>query len=101
MTTIIVPIHGYLKSRFKNLFSITRLARLRRLNLSNSDEVGLHFIALDAVKRKLLFVKNTPAVSSCLIIDVNHLKACTIQKEYRSINAGELKSKKLYHFLKN
>jgi len=101
MTTVIVPMFGFLNNRFKALQNISKVARLRRLSLSNSDEVGENFIALDVVKRKLLFAKKTSPISSCLIIDVNHLKACTIQKEYRSINAGELKTKKLYHFLKN
>lgn len=82
------------------LFKMTQLAKQRRLHLSNQEEVGANVIALDSVRKKLLFAKNTPLTTSCLIIDLNDLEACSVKKEYKSIPAGELKSKKLHHFLK-
>jgi hypothetical protein len=100
MTTIIVPLYGYLNSRIRKLWNITKFAKRRRLNISKQDEVGGNFIALDVIKRKLLYAKRTPGTSSCLIIDLNQLEACTIRKEYSSIDAGQLKTKKLQHFLK-
>jgi hypothetical protein len=101
MTTIIVPSCGYLNSGIKKLWNIAKLAKKRSLQISNEDEVGDNVIALDVVKRKLLYAKKTPETSSCLIIDLNNLEKCTIKKEYTSINAGELQTKKLHHFLKS
>ena len=101
MKTIIVSFYGYLNSRIKKPWNITKLAKGRCLNISNQDEVGPHVIALDMMKRKLLYVKTTPTASSCSIIDLNDLEACSIKKEYNSIDAGELKTKKLHHFLKS
>ena len=100
MTTVIVPFYGYLNNRIKRLLNINKLAKRRRLSYSSEDEVGDNIIALDLLKRKLLFVKNAPDASSCLIIDLNNLERCTIKKEYNSINAGELNTKKLHDFLK-
>ena len=101
MTTIIVPLYGHLKNGFKRLWSITKLAKKRRLNISMLDEVGANVIALDDVKRKLLFTKSAPGTSSCLIIDLDNLETCILKKEYNSINAGDLKKKKLHQFLKS
>jgi hypothetical protein len=98
---MIVPFYGYLNNRIKRLLNINKLAKRRRLNFLSQDEVGANIIALDLPKRKLLYVKKAPDTSSCLIIDLNNLEKCTIKKEYNSINAGELKSKKLHHFLKS
>ena len=101
MTTIIVPFSENVNSRIKRLWNITRLAKRRSFNISNKEEVGGNVIALDVVKRKLLYAKINPHTSSCLIINLNNLERCTIRKEYNSINAGELKTKKLHHFLKS
>ena len=101
MRTVIMPFAGFLNSRFRRLCNISRLARRARLSISNQDEVGSNVIALDVVKRKLLYAKKAPAASSCLIIDLNNLETCSIRKEYSGINAGELRTKKLHHFLKS
>ncbi|WP_018614660.1 hypothetical protein [Segetibacter koreensis] len=101
MTTIIVPFSKNLNSRIKRLWNITKLAKRRSFDISNKEEVGGNVIALDVAKRKLLYAKITPHTSSCLIINLNNLEKCTIKKEYHSINAGELKTKKLHQFLKS
>nr|AIA15638.1 Unknown Function [uncultured bacterium] len=101
MTAVIVPLNGYLNSTIKRLCNITKLAKRRRLHISNEDEAGATVIAADAAKRKLLFAKKTTGTASCLIIDINHLEKCSIKKEYNSIGAGELKTKKLHQFLKS
>ena len=101
MTTIIVPIYGYLNSRIKRLFNLSKLVKRRRLNFSSQEEVGDNIIALDLLKRKLLYAKKAPGTSSCLISDLNNLEKCIIKKEYNSIDAGELNTKKLHHFLKS
>jgi hypothetical protein len=101
MTTIIVPLHGLLNSRKKPIFNLDKIAKEHKLHFSNFDEVGSNIIAIDSTKRKLLYVNNSPVTSSCLIIDLNDLKECTIRKSYDSINAGDLNKRKMSHFLKN
>lgn len=101
MTTIIVPFYGYLNSRIKRLWNITKIAKRRSLCLSKQDEVGSNVIAVDVQKRKLLYVKKTTKVSSCLIIDLTNLENCLLRKEYNTIGAGELNTKKLPYFLKS
>lgn len=101
MRTVIVPGYGFLSSRFRKLWNITSLAKRQGLHLLNHEVVGAHVIALDASKRKLIFANTSPVSSSCLIIDLNNLETCSIKKEYTSIDAGALKNRKLYHFLKS
>ena len=100
MRTIIVPLYGYLNSRIKKLWNITKLAKKRSVHFLNQEEVGVNVMALDALKRRLLYARKTQT-TSCLIIDLNDLQACSLKKEYSSITAGDLKSKKLHHFLKS
>jgi hypothetical protein len=101
MRTVIVTFFGYLNNRIRRHWNISKLAKRRNLNISNQDEVGDYSIALDNKKRKLLYAKTCPDVSSCLLIDLNDLEACSIKKEYNSINAGELKTKQLHNFLRS
>ena len=101
MTTIVVPFYGYLNNRIKKLWNITKLAKRRSLDISNQDEVGANVIALDIVKRKLLYAKKTPDTSSCLIIDLKDLDRCSITRQYSSIDAGELTKRTLGEFLKS
>lgn len=101
MTTIIVPFYGYLNSRIKRLWNITKIAKRTSLYFLSQDEVGANVIAVDAQKRKLLYLKKASNTSSCLIIDLSNLEKCSVRKEYNSINAGELKTRKLHHFLKS
>jgi hypothetical protein len=100
MTTMIVPFYG-LNSKIKRLWNITKLAKKRSLYFSSRDEVGSNVIAVDAQKRKLLYLRKAPNTSSCLIIDLSTLEKCSVRKEYNSISAGELKTKKLHHFVKS
>jgi hypothetical protein len=101
MSTIIMPCFRYLNSRIKRPWNITKLAKERSLHISNQDEVGFNVIALDVLKRKLLFANKKTGASSCLMVDLKNLERCTIKKDYNSINAGELKKMKLHHFLKS
>jgi len=101
MTTVIVPMYGYLNRKIKGLLNLEKIAKTRSLHFSSEDEVGTNVIALDARKRKLLYLKKAPDISSCLIIDLNNLVSCSIRKQYDSINADELKTKKLHDFLKS
>lgn len=101
MTTNIVPFYGYLDSRIRRVWNITKIAKKRSLYFSSPDEVGANVIAVDVQRRKLLYLKKTTKASSCLIIDLSTLENCSVRKEYNSIDAGELKNKKLHNFLKS
>ncbi len=56
---------------------------------------------MDPTKKQLLYLKKAPDFSSCLIIDLSNLESCSIRSQYNNINAGDLKTKKLNHFLKS
>jgi hypothetical protein len=100
MTTIIVPFDGYTSGSTDTTWDIEKIARNRKLAITSPDEVGTTILALDAAKRTLLFAKKDAAKARCLVIDLNNIDRCSIKKEYESINAGELKYKKLFHFIK-
>jgi hypothetical protein len=101
MTQIIVPLYRFLNSRIKRFFSLAKVAKERKLNFSNLDEVGSSVIAIDTAKRKLLYLKSAPDNSSCLILDLNNLHECTIKKQYNGINAGDLNKRKMSDFLRS
>jgi hypothetical protein len=101
MRTVIVPVYGYLNSRVKKVWNIRKLAKERSLYFSSHGQVGDNVMALDILKRKLLYARKTPATTSYLIVDLNGLEGCSLKKEYSSIAAGELKYRKLHHFLKS
>ena len=101
MTTIIVPLYGFLNRKIKRLFNLAKVAKERKLHFSNFDEVGSNVIAIDTTKRKLLYANNSPDSSSCLIVDLKNLQECTIKKQYDCINAGDLNKKKMSDFLKS
>jgi hypothetical protein len=100
MTTIIVPLYGFLNRSIKRLFNLAKVAKERKLHFSNFDEVGSNVIAIDTRKRKLLYANKSPD-SSCLIVDLKNLQECTIKTQYDSINAGDLNKKKMSDFLKS
>ena len=101
MTTIIVPLYGFLNSRVKRIFNLAKVAKERKLNFSKLDDVGGSVLAIDTTKRKLLYANTLPGSPSCLIVDLKNLQQCTIRKLYDCINAGDLNKKKISNFLKN
>jgi hypothetical protein len=101
MTTIIAPFSMKLTSKIQNAYNLAKAARKRNVCFSAHDALGVNVIALDIQQRKLLYLKQSLKASSCLIIDLNDVKQCSINKEYTGINAGELKTKKLQDFLKS
>ena len=101
MTSIIVPGYGLLNREIKGLLNLAKIAKAGRLRFSTNDEVGANVIALDTRRKKLFYLKKGPNTPSCLIIDLNNLVSCSIKKQYNSINAGDLNTKKLQDFLKS
>ena len=81
MTKIIVPLYGFFNSGIKRVLNLAKIAKEQRLNFSTFDEVGAGLIAIDPLKKKLLYLKNAPDTSSCLIIDLSNLRECTVKKQ--------------------
>jgi hypothetical protein len=101
MTTIKVPLYGFISSRVKRLFNVAKVAQEQHLRFSSFDEVGNGVIAIDTIKRKLFYLNNAPNDASCLIIDLQGVDGCTIKKQYDGINAGDLHTRNISHFLKS
>ena len=100
MRIFIVPFYIWLTGKIKNRGLKPGIA-LRQLPFSTQKKFGDKIIALDTRKNKLLFLKKVNNKPSCVIIDLNGLQNCTINKQYADIKAGELKDKKLNSFLKS
>jgi hypothetical protein len=101
MIRTIIPIRGILNNRIKRFFKLGKVAKERKLRFSAIDEVGNNLLAIDTTQNTLVYLKHKTATSSCLLIDVNNLKECTIEKKYAAINAGELNRKSISAFLKS
>ena len=54
---------------------------------------------IDGINRKLLIVTNQNELFCSSVINLDEIKKCSIKKEYRSIEADGLKSKRLEHYL--
>lgn len=100
MSTIIVRISGYLNKKFKGFLRLRKIAKQRNLKFSKKDLIAGNLIALDPGKKKLIHAKTTIKGSYFIIIDLNNVEHCSVQKQYTDINAGDLKSNKMSHFLK-
>lgn len=100
MKTFIVPLNKPLIKRIRKIWADTYKSKKHVLHSTGANNEGDRFMALDVPKKQLLYAKNKSNASSCLIIDLKHLEKCSIKKEYGHINAGELNSRKLYHFIK-
>ena len=96
-----LPFQKFTYNRLKKKLSLTDLGKKQNLVLSNQDELGPNLLALDEENRKLFYANNYPGDCSYVIVDLNHLEICTVKKEYQSIRAGKLDTKKLHHFLKS
>lgn len=57
-------------------------------------------IGLDGVHRKLLVLERSAGNTfHAVIIDLSEVKSCVVKKVYRTINGGDLNTKKLEHYL--
>ena len=101
MATIIVPLYGLMKKRMNRPFRISDIAKAQRLTFSKILQVGTYIIAIDAIRKKLLYFKNKEHTKTCVVIDLTHVAACSTLKEYNPIAAGALGKRKLSDFLKS
>jgi hypothetical protein len=70
-------------------------------NLSfSSQEVLKHgMLGVDGIRRKLVAVTREGNAFGSFIIDLNLVKNCAVKKIYGTINAGDLKTRKLDQYL--
>jgi hypothetical protein len=101
MATMIVPLYGLLKKRTDAPIKLSRIAKARRLTFSSVLKIGSYIIAVDNIRKKLLYFKNRSHTKTCVMIDLNQVDACSISKQYNSIEAGALNGTKLSVFLKS
>ena len=101
MATIIVPLYGFLRKRINAPLRLTKIAKAKSLTFSSVSKIGSYIIAIDNIRKKLLYFKNKSHTKSCVMIDLNQLSACSIRKQYNSIEAGALNQTRLSVFLKN
>jgi hypothetical protein len=101
MATIIVPLYGLMKKRIYAPLKLSEIEKAQRLTFSSISKIGSYIIAVDAIRKKLLYFKNMQHTKSCAVIDLNYITECSIRKEYSRIGAGELSKKKLSDFLRS
>jgi hypothetical protein len=101
MATIIVPLYGLVKKGIDAPFKLSTIAKARRLTFSSVLKIGSYIIAIDAMRKKLLYFKNMHHTKSCVMIDLNHVSQCSIRKQYKPIEAGALNTSRLADFLKS
>ena len=90
-----------MKKRMYAPLNLSEIEKAQRLTFSSVAKIGSYIIAVDAIRKKLLYFKNMTHSKSCAVIDLNYVTECRIRKQYSSIQAGELKRMKLSGFLKN
>lgn len=100
MTTLIIPLSGYFNRRIGWLRNLRRLAGQLKFFLSKQEETTGMYIALDRVRKRLLYFKKGSRLPKCLIINLAHLDKCAVVKQYDSIAAGEVKKQGLQAYVK-
>ncbi|MBD0286038.1 MAG: hypothetical protein M3342_12905 [Bacteroidota bacterium] len=99
MATFIVQISNYLNRKLKDLWNKGSVAKGSPLHFSKYESLGKKLIGLDAIKRRLLFVKQSEHKTSCCVIDLEEVQTCSVRISYNSIEAGALKKRKLEEYL--
>lgn len=100
MTTIIIPLSDYFNRKIGWLRNLRRVAGQSKFFLSKQEETAGMFIALDRVKRRLLYFKKSSRLPKCLIINLAHLDECAVVKQYDSIEAGQVEKQGLQAYVK-
>ena len=99
MTAIIVPLIVRVNSKIKRYWNIYEFVKRCKLCFSKHDTIGNKFIGLDALKRKLFYIEHGSNKPTCTVINLKEVDKCTIKRQYKNIDAGALKKRKLQDFL--
>ncbi|MBS1597470.1 MAG: hypothetical protein JST75_04550 [Bacteroidetes bacterium] len=102
MNTISIPLYVFFNGTGELSKAIEKFARSRRLYFSRLEEISGNLIALDKVKRKLLYFKTNVLLPKCLIVDLRNVDSCTVVKQYDEKEKGKLRTLLLsFRFLNN
>ena len=101
MSAINIPLSRYLGRKIKKFWNLTALAKRFNLSLTKQESLRDQLIGLDSINRKLLLVKKEKDQAVCRVVDLQDLQHCSIKKVYSSIQAGDLQTKGLNHYLQS
>jgi hypothetical protein len=77
----------------------SQLGAENNLNFSSQEILKNGILGVDGVRRKVLVVTREDNFFGSLIIDLKEVRNCTVKKNYGTINAGDLKTRKLEQYL--
>lgn len=101
MKVMILPLYKRIAKKIENVRLFIKHLRKRNLHFSLVENLHNSTIALDAKRKKFLYIKNAENVASYSIIDLKNLEKCTITRQYANIPAGALNVYDLHNFLRS
>ena len=97
--TFTVMKRGSIRSGKIGNLQLSQLGSRFSMAFSNLEVIGNKMMGLDEIKKKLLVLEGTNRDSRSLIIDLAKVKAISVKKIYRAIQAGALKKGRIEDFL--
>jgi hypothetical protein len=98
---LLISIHNKHKREAMNkiLKHFNHLGTENNLSFSSQEILNHCVLGLDGVNRKILVVTKEYNYYDSFIVDLNEVKICKVKKVYGTINAGDLKDRKLEQYL--
>jgi hypothetical protein len=98
---ILISVHNKHNRQAMNqlLNHFSRLGVENNLNFSSQEILKNGILGVDGVRRKVLVVTREDDLLGSFIIDLKEVKNCTVKKNYGTINAGDLKNRKMEQYL--
>jgi hypothetical protein len=98
---VLISIHNKQKRKAMNkiLQYFSEAGARHDLNFSSQEVLKDCIIGLDGRDRKLLVVTRREEGFHSVVIDLDEIKKCTVQKVFGAIKANDLKNKKLEQYL--
>lgn len=91
--------HRSIRFNKNRYLQLSELGSKFSMSFSSHEVLGNKIMGLDGIKKKLLILEQTDGQCLSYIIDLDEAKAISVKKIYSSINAGELKKRKIEEFL--
>ena len=98
---LLVTIHNKEKRIAMNniLKYFNQLGTENGLSFSSNEFLKNSIMGLDGLNRKILVVKKEDGFYGSFLIDLKHVKDCSVKKIFGTINGGDLKNNKLEQYL--
>jgi hypothetical protein len=84
----------------KVLGKSSELASTENFNISSQLILNNVVVGVDGIQRKLMLSRETNDFIDCEIIDMDHVKNCSVRKEFDAIGAGELQKNDLNPYVR-